>query len=71
MMGRLRGRILQAYYDGDNVVIRKSQLYCFEPLEDARKFFDIFAQHMASIPRGITRDVVLAREPVEALDQSA
>lgn len=57
MMRSVRGRILQAYYDDKNVAIRKSRLYCFDPVEDARKVFDIFAQHMASQPVGNTRDV--------------
>lgn len=48
MMGNFQGRILQAYYDGDKVVIRETELYHFAPVENAQRFFEIFAQHMAS-----------------------
>lgn len=55
-MGHLHGRILQAYYDGTSVVIRKTKLYHFLP-EDARGLLNLFVQQMANTPIGNTKGV--------------
>lgn len=57
MMGELQGRILQAHNDGDTVLTRKTRLFLFEPLEDARRLVEIFMQNMASEPIGNTREI--------------
>lgn len=54
-MGNLRGRIPQAYYDGVDLVIRKTKLYYFAPADNARNLLDLFLQHMANTPTGDTR----------------
>lgn len=53
-MGNLRGRILQAYFTGDKVVIYKTELFHFAPLERARDLLDIFVRQMANTPIGNT-----------------
>lgn len=58
MMGDFQGRILQAYYDGDKVVIKKTELYHFAPVENARRLFEIVAQHMASDLTGDTHELL-------------
>ena len=55
-MGHLHGRILQAYYDGTSVVIRKTKLYHFLP-ENARDLLNLFVQQMANTPIGNTKGV--------------
>lgn len=55
-MGNLRGRIIQAYFNGSQVVIYKTELFHFAPLERARSLIDIFVRYMASTPIGNTRD---------------
>ena len=53
-MGHLHGRILQAYYDGNAVIIRKTKLYHFLP-ENARDLLSLFVQQMANTPIGPTK----------------
>lgn len=55
-MGHLHGRILQAYYDGTFVVIRKTKLYHFLP-EDARDLLNLFVQQLENTPIGNTKGV--------------
>ena len=51
-MNHCRGRIIQGYYDGHEVVLRKSKLFDFSNAETAP--FDLFVRHLASAPVGDT-----------------
>lgn len=51
-MGDFRGRIIHAYFDGTHVIVRKTKLYHFYPVEKARKTFELFLRQMASMPIG-------------------
>lgn len=56
-MGNMRGRILQAYFDGTHVAIRKTKLYHFGSAEKARELLEgVFLQHMANTPIGDTKE---------------
>ena len=55
-MGHLQGRILQAYYDGTSVVIKKTKFYHFLP-ENSRGLLNLFVQQMANTPIGNTKGV--------------
>lgn len=58
-MGNMRGRILQAYFDGTHVSIRKTKLYHFGSTEKARKLLGgVFLQHIANTPIGDTQEMV-------------
>lgn len=57
-MGNMRGRILQAYFDGTHVAIRKTKLYHFGSAERAMELLGrIFLQHMANTPIGNTQEL--------------
>ncbi|KAL2215051.1 hypothetical protein M432DRAFT_643017 [Thermoascus aurantiacus ATCC 26904] len=49
-MGPQHGRILQAHFDGRNLVIRKSQLYDLTKKDDA--VIDLFLQQRMNEPVG-------------------
>ena len=51
-MGNLSGRILQAYFDGTKLVVRKIKLLEFTDEDTARKNIQIFLQHMSNVPVG-------------------
>ena len=58
-MGNMRGRILQAYFDGTHVAIRKTKLYHFESAEKARELLGgVFLQLIANTPIGDTQEMV-------------
>lgn len=52
--GNLCGRILQAYFNGTNLVIWKTNIYHFTP-ENASKWFGVFMQQMTGFPVGDTK----------------
>lgn len=54
-MGNLSGRILQAYFDGTKLVVRKTKLLEFTDEDTARKNIQIFLQHMSNVPVGNTQ----------------
>lgn len=54
-MGNLSGRILQAYFDGTKLIVRKTKLLDFTDEKTARKNIPIFLQHMSNVPVGNTR----------------
>lgn len=54
-MGNLSGRILQAYFDGTKLVVRKTKLLEFTDEGTARKSIQIFLQHMSNVPVGNTQ----------------
>lgn len=54
-MGNLRGRILQAFFNGTEVVIKKSKLYHFASADMARDLFQLSMRQMASSPSGSTK----------------
>lgn len=47
------GRIIQAYHDGQNLILHKSKLHEFS--QRTKALFDLFVQYLASTPRGDTR----------------
>lgn len=51
-MGDFRGRIIHAYFDGTAIIVKKTKLYHFCPVETARKTFELFLRQMASMPVG-------------------
>ena len=51
-MNHCRGRIIQGYYDGHEVVLRKSKLFDFSNPKTAP--FELFVRHLASAPAGDT-----------------
>ena len=51
-MNHCRGRIIQGYYDGHEVVLRKSKLFDFSDAKTAP--FELFVRHLASTPVGDT-----------------
>lgn len=51
-MNHCRGRIIQGYYDGHEVVLRKSKLFDFSNAKTAP--FELFVRHLASAPVGDT-----------------
>ena len=51
-MNHYHGRIIQGYYDGHEVVLRKSKLFDFSNAETAP--FELFVRHLASAPVGDT-----------------
>lgn len=53
-MGNLKGRILQAYFDGSSIRVWKSQIYDFEHLDNATRKINAFVQHMTNAPVGNT-----------------
>lgn len=57
-MGTLQGRILQAYFDGEKLVIWKTKIYSFGSAEDAKRSIDVFMQQMACDPRLDTKSVI-------------
>lgn len=56
-MGEMKGRILQAYDNQGELVVRKSKLFDFWSWESAEKNFDLFVQFMGSTPVGDTKRV--------------
>lgn len=54
-MGNLRGRILQVFFNGTEVVIKKSKLYHFASVDKAKDLFQLFMRQMASSPSGSTK----------------
>lgn len=58
----MRGRIIQAYFNGIQIVIYKTELFHFAPLERARKLIDIFVRFMASTPVGNTTEMTRIRK---------
>jgi hypothetical protein len=53
-MSDYKGRIIQAYFNGDELVIRKSKLYDFSTRETLSSSTTLFMQWMASKPVGDT-----------------
>lgn len=51
-MGDFRGRIIHAYFDGTELIVKKTKLYHSYPVEKARKTFQLFLRQMASTPTG-------------------
>lgn len=64
-MDPCRGRIIQAYHDGHELVLCKSKLFDFSDAETAP--FELFLQHMACVPVGNTENFP---EPLQAEDGS-
>lgn len=58
-MSNIQGRILQGYFDGREVVIRKTKLYDFFPREEMDASTELFLQWMASTPCGDTKNFQL------------
>lgn len=56
-MDEKKGRILQAYDNQGELVIRKSKFFDFWSWEQAEKNFDLFVQFMGSTPVGDTKRV--------------
>lgn len=56
-MGDFRGRIIQAHFDGTDIIIKKTKLYHFYPVDKARRVFDLFMRQMASTPVGEIRSI--------------
>ncbi|RLL96014.1 hypothetical protein CFD26_105610 [Aspergillus turcosus] len=54
IMSDFKARIIQAYFDGDQLVIRKSKLYDFSTRETLSSSTTLFMQWMASQPVGDT-----------------
>ena len=54
-MGDFRGRIIHACFDGTDIIVKKTKLYHFYPVEKARKTFELFLRQMASTPIGDTK----------------
>jgi hypothetical protein len=48
-----KGRILQAFSTMHSLVIRKTRLYDFSTMENAREPFDTFSQFMACKLKGL------------------
>lgn len=61
-MGQQHGRILQAYSEEKELIIRKSRLYDFTTKEKALAHARLFAQYMANEPVGNTKSLP-ARQP--------
>lgn len=53
-MGNQQGRILQAHFGKQGLVIRKSKLYDFSSEAKAEKPTELFLQYMASEIQGLT-----------------
>lgn len=51
-MDPTRGRILQAYHDGDELVLQKSKLFDFSSVKTAP--FELFMRHLSCKPVGNT-----------------
>lgn len=69
-MSNLKGRILQAYFDGCEVVIRKTKLYDFFPREEMDASTEVFLQWMASTPYGDTKNLSLRNfAPLTVLEE--
>lgn len=60
--GAKHGRILQAFYDGKNLVIRKSKLIDLTDLSS--RPFDVFVRFAASKPVGNTRTSLYVQKTV-------
>lgn len=58
-MGEHNGRILQAHFDGEELVVRKLQLCDFSTKEKAQDNIQLFLRYMASEPVGDTRSLPL------------
>lgn len=54
-MANFRGRILQAFFNGTESVIKKSKLYHFASVDKARDLFQFFMRQMANSPSGSTK----------------
>jgi hypothetical protein len=54
----MRGRILQAYFDKNGLIIRKSQIYDFTKLETAWPFVEVFMQFLTCEPVGGTLSIL-------------
>ncbi|KAF7114669.1 hypothetical protein CNMCM5793_009620 [Aspergillus hiratsukae] len=59
IMSDYKGRIIQAYFNGDELVIRKSKLYDFSTRETLSSSTTLFMQWMASTPVGDTSGFAL------------
>ncbi|RHZ64519.1 hypothetical protein CDV55_107241 [Aspergillus turcosus] len=59
IMSDYKARIIQAYFDGDKMVIRKSKLYDFSTRETLSSSTTLFMQWMASKPVGDTSGFAL------------
>lgn len=53
-IGEKKGRILQAHFSYNGLVIRKSKLYDFSTAEKAKPHIELFLQYMASDTVGDT-----------------
>lgn len=51
-MGDKRGRIIQAHFGQEGLVIRKSKLYDFAEYNNAQKHMELFLQHMTCKVQG-------------------
>ena len=51
-MGDFRGRVIHAHFDGTDIIVKKTNLYHFYPVEKPRKTFELFLRQMASTPIG-------------------
>lgn len=45
-MGDFRGRVIHAYFDGTDIIVKKTNLYHFYPVEKARKMFELSLRRM-------------------------
>lgn len=61
-MAPLRGRIIQAYHDGHELVLRKSKLFDFSSVETAP--FELFMRHLACKPVGDTEQFPATSEEI-------
>ncbi|RHZ64518.1 hypothetical protein CDV55_107152 [Aspergillus turcosus] len=69
-MSNIQGRILQGYFDGREVVIRKTKLYDFFPREEMDASTEVFLQWMASTPCGDTKNFQLREfAPLTVLEE--
>lgn len=64
-----RGRILQAYHDGNCLIIRKSQLLDFSTYNE--DLFNLFLLHLASVPVGNTEEFPPRSETGQAVADGA
>lgn len=53
-MAPLRGRVIQAYHDGHELVLQKSKFFGFSSVETVP--FELFMRHLASMPVGNTEN---------------
>jgi hypothetical protein len=56
---KMRGRILQAHFDKNGLIIRKSQIYDFTKPETAQPLVEIFLQFMTCKLVGDTKTALL------------